>query len=70
MGGKLQMEIALLMKAVGIGLLVSVSVMLLNKSGRDEQGVLMMLTGIIVVMLMVAKQIGVLFDTLREIFGI
>lgn len=64
------MEIALLMKAVGIGLLVSVSVMLLNKSGRDEQGVLMMLTGIIVVMLMVAKQIGVLFDTLREIFGI
>lgn len=64
------MEIALLMKAVGIGLLVSVSVMLLNKSGRDEQGVLMMLTGIIVVMLMVAKEIGVLFDTLREIFGI
>jgi stage III sporulation protein AC len=64
------MEIALLMKAVGIGLLVSVSVMLLNKSGRDEQGVLMMLTGIIVVMLMVAKQIGVLFDTLREICGI
>ena len=64
------MEIALLMKAVGIGLIVSVSVMLLGKSGRDEQGVFVVLTGIIVVMLMVAKEIGTLFETLREIFGI
>ena len=64
------MEVALLMKAVGIGLIVSVSVMLLGKSGRDEQGVFVVLTGIIVVMLMVAKEIGALFDTLREIFGI
>lgn len=64
------MEVALLMKAVGIGLIVSVSVMLLGKSGRDEQGVFVVLTGIIVVMLMIAKEIGALFDTLREIFGI
>ena len=64
------MEVALLMKAVGIGLIVSVSVMLLGKSGRDEQGVFVVLTGLIVVMLMIAKEIGALFDTLREIFGI
>lgn len=64
------MEVALLMKAVGIGLIVSVSVMLLGKSGRDEQGVFVVLAGIIVVMLMISKEIGALFDTLREIFGI
>lgn len=64
------MDIALLMKVAGVGLLISASTMILSKSGRDEQGMLLTITGIVVVMLMLAEEIGTLFDTVCGIFGL
>ena len=63
------MDVSLILKIVGVGILVSVSSSILNKSGRDEQAMLVTLAGIIVVMLMLVGEIGALFDTVSSVFG-
>jgi len=64
------MDVGLILKIVGIGILVAVSSSILNKSGRDEQAMLVTLAGIVVVVLMLLSEMGKLFDTLRSVFGI
>ncbi len=64
------MDVSLILKIVGVGILVAVSSSILNKSGRDEQAMLVTLAGIIVVVWMIVGKIGELFDSLRSVFGI
>ena len=64
------MDVSLILKIVGVGILVAVSSSILNKSGRDEQAMLVTLAGIIVVVLMLVEQIGSLFENLRSVFGL
>ena len=64
------MEIGLLLKIAGVGVLVWIASAILNKSGRDEQATLVTVAGIVVVMLMLVGQIGQLFDTVRSVFGV
>lgn len=63
------MDVGLILKVAGIGLTVSISYQLLSKYGRDEQAVLVSLSGIIIVMLMLTEKLGTLFSTVRQIFG-
>lgn len=62
------MDVSLILKIVGIGVLVSASASILNKSGKDEQAMLVTVAGIVVVMLMLVGEIGELFDTVRAVF--
>ena len=64
------MEINLLIKIAGIGLLVAASSQILNKYGRDEQSMLVVITGIVVVLLMLLQEMSNLINTMRNIFGI
>ncbi|MBE6546756.1 MAG: stage III sporulation protein AC [Ruminococcaceae bacterium] len=64
------MDVGLILKIAGVGVLVSVASAILNKSGRDEQAMLVTLAGIIVVMLMLVGEIGTLFETIRSVFGV
>jgi stage III sporulation protein AC len=64
------MDISLILKITGIGILVSVACQILNKSGRDEQATLLSIGGIILVMLIILSELDVLFNTLSRIFGI
>ena len=64
------MDVSLILKIVGVGILVAVSSSILNKSGRDEQAMLVTLAGILVVVWMIVGKIGELFDSLRSVFGI
>lgn len=64
------MDISLLMKVAGVGILIAISATILNKTGRDEQAMLLTVTGIIVVMLMLVGELGELFREVREVFGI
>lgn len=64
------MDVSLILKIVGVGILVAVSSSILNKSGRDEQAMLVTLAGIVVVMWMIVGKIGELFENLRAVFGI
>ena len=64
------MEIGLLLKIAGVGVLVWIASAILNKSGRDEQATLVTVGGIVVVMLMLVGEIGALFDSVRSVFGV
>ncbi|MBQ9086934.1 MAG: stage III sporulation protein AC [Clostridia bacterium] len=63
------MDVSLILKIAGVGVLVSVASAILNKSGRDEQAMLVTVAGIIVVMLMLVGEIGTLFETVESVFG-
>ena len=65
-----EMDIGLIIKVAGIGLLVSVSTQLLSKSGRDEQSMLVTLAGILVVLGLLIGKIGELFDRIMSLFGL
>ncbi len=69
MKGK-NMDISLIIKVVGVGILVSVACQILSKSGRDEQSMLVTIAGIVVVLLLLIEEIGGLFDTIRSVFGV
>ncbi len=63
------MDISLIIKVAGVGLLVSVATQILTKSGRDEQSMLVTLAGIVVVLLMLIDEIAALFDRICAVFG-
>lgn len=62
------MEIDLILKVAGIGIIVSVVAQILNKSGRDEQGLMLIISGIIVVFLLLVGEIGELFERIKDVF--
>ena len=64
------MEISLLIKVAGVGFLTATSALILSKSGRDEQAMLLTVTGIVVVMVMLIGEIGELLARVRDVFGI
>ena len=64
------MEIDLLLKIAGIGILVSVINLVLTKSGREEQAMLTTLTGVVIVLMMVINEISTLFDTVKSVFNL
>lgn len=64
------MDVTLIMRIAGIGILVSVANNILSKSGRDEQSVFVTIAGIIIVLLMLTSEIDKLFTSVRNIFGI
>jgi stage III sporulation protein AC len=64
------LNIALILKVAGVGLLVSVAVQILQKTGRDEQATFLTLAGVIVVMLLLVGEIGNLFSLIRSTFNI
>ena len=64
------MEIGLILKIAGIGMLISIVSSILSKSGRDEQAMLVTVAGIIVVMLMLVEEVGTLVESVRAVFDL
>ncbi len=64
------MDISLILKVAGVGILVAVSAQILSKYGREEQATFVGIAGILVVLLMLVDQMGQLFSELRHIFGL
>ena len=63
------MDISLIIKVAGVGMLVAVVTQVLSKSGRDEQAMLVTVAGLVVTLLMLVGEIGELFETVMEVFG-
>ncbi len=63
------MDVTLILKIAGVGILVSAASAILNKSGRDEQAIFVTVAGIVVVMLMLVGELGELIETIRTVFG-
>lgn len=64
------MDIDLLFKIAGIGILVAVLNQVLSKAGREDQAMMTTLTGVIIVLMMVISKISELFNTVRETFNL
>ena len=64
------MDISLILKAAGVGLIVSVVCQVLSRSGRDEQAMLVSLSGVIIVLIMLVGELGELISSIRRIFGL
>lgn len=64
------MDISLIFKIAGVGMLVAVSYQILQRAGREEQALLLSLTGVVLVLLVLVGKIGELFSEIRSIFGI
>ena len=60
----------LIFQIAAIGIIVSVLCRLLVQSGRDEQAFMLSLVGLVAVMLLAVKEVSLLFETVREMFGI
>ena len=64
------MEIDLLFKIAAIGIIVAVLNQVLSRAGRDDQAMMTTLTGIIIVLSMVVKEISGLFNTVKTLFNL
>lgn len=64
------MDVDLIFKIAAIGILVSVLNQVLTRSGRDEQATMVTLTGLVVVLMMVVRQISALFTLVKTLFDL
>lgn len=63
------MSIDLIFKIAAIGVLVSILNAILKQTGREELAMLTTLSGLIIVLLMVAKEVVNLFDVIKTMFS-
>ena len=63
------MDVSIILKIAGVGLLVAVCAQILGKYGRDDQAMLVGISGIVVVLLMLVGEVGDLLSSISEIFG-
>ena len=63
------MDVDLILRVAGVGLLVAIAAQILSKNGRDEQAGFVTIAGMITVFLLLVREIGNLFDTVRALFG-
>lgn len=64
------MDISLLIKIAGVSMLVAVTYQVLQRSGREEQALLISLTGVVFILIILVGEIGDLLNKIRGIFGI
>ncbi|MBE3583760.1 MAG: stage III sporulation protein AC [Limnochordaceae bacterium] len=64
------MDISLIYKIAGVGILISILNILLNRAGREELAQLVNLVGVILVLLWVVPLISQLFDRVQQAFRI
>ena len=64
------MNVDILFKIAGVGILVAVLNQVLSKAGREDQAMLISITGLVLVLMMVIKEISGLFNTVKTTFGL
>ena len=62
------MEVDLIFKIAAVGILAAVLNQLLIRSGREEQGLMVVLAGLVAVLMMMVQQISALFDLIKRLF--
>ena len=63
------MDVEMIFKIAAVGILVAVLNQLLIRAGREEQGLMVVLAGLIVVMMLIIKEISQMFELIRTTFG-
>lgn len=64
------MNVDLIFKIAGVGIVVAVLNQLLVRSGHEEQALLTTIAGLVVVLFVLTKEIGALFESIKQIFDL
>lgn len=64
------MDITLVYKVIGVGIIVMFSCLVLDRADRKEQSLLVSVSGIIAVLLMLTDKLSELFEKIRFLFGV
>lgn len=64
------MNVDLIFQIAGLGIVVAVLNQLLNRAGRDEMALLITIAGLVAALLIVTREIGNLFSTIKSIFNL
>ena len=64
------MDIDLIFKIAGTGIIVAVLNLVLKRAEREEQAMMTMLAGLVVVLMLLVEQIGDLFARVKSVFGL
>ncbi len=64
------MDVDLIFKIAAVGILVAVLNILLSRSGRDEQALMVTIAGLVCVLVMVVREISELFALINTLFGL
>ncbi len=65
-----EMNVDLIFKIAAVGILVAVLNILLSRSGRDDQALMVTLSALVIVLGVVVKEISGLFDMIKTLFGL
>ncbi len=64
------MDIDLIFKIAGTGIIVALLNLVLKRAEREEQAMLTTLAGLVVVLMLLVDQIGALFERIKTVFGL
>jgi len=62
------LDVSLIFKIAGIGILISVLSVVLKQAGKEEQAQMLTLAGVVLVLIMVVQLISQLFTMVRSVF--
>ena len=62
------MEVELIFKVAAVGILVAVLNILLTRSGREEQALMVTITELVIVLVLVEQKISELFGLIKSLF--
>lgn len=62
------MEVDLIFKIAAVGILVAVLNILLSRSGREEQGLMVTLAGLLIVLAIIIQKVSDLFSLIQNLF--
>ncbi len=64
------MDVDLIFRVAGIGIIVAVLNLVLKRAEREEQAMMTTLAGLIVVLMIIVNEISTLFETVKTVFGL
>lgn len=64
------MEVDLIFKIAAVGILVAVLNVLLSRSGREEQALMVTIAGLVCVLVIVVQEISGLFALIKRLFAL
>lgn len=67
---ELNMDVDLIFKIAAVGILVAVLNILLSRSGRDEQALMVTIAGLVCVLVIVVREISELFALIKTLFDL
>ena len=69
-GRRKGMDIDLILKVAGVGMIITVVCQIMSKAGKDEQSTMVSLAGTVIILILIAERVGDLIKTLRDVFGL